>query len=110
LNPTRLKIGEPLNPPFIPKVLEPIEYSKFFGSLTFNSKEWMETVNQITENLLQIYDSRKLQSNAHLFPLAGLIKSMFEYLDHCVVIDFGGGLGDNFLKISSNIPKENLKK
>jgi putative methyltransferase (TIGR04325 family) len=107
---TSLKFGVSHKPPFFPKVLEPREYAKFFGSQTFNSNAWLETANFNTESLLKSYTAGTLQANAHLFPLAGLIKSMFEYENECVVVDFGGGLGDNFLKIACNFPKENLEK
>jgi putative methyltransferase (TIGR04325 family) len=94
------QIGDPIALPNFLSVESSTELSQAFDSNTFNQKEWLDTVEFATEKLLNLYANNQLTSNAHLYPLTGLLSSLAEFSEQVTVADFGGGYGDNFLRLA----------
>lgn len=81
----------------------------------FDSKEWIETVSGEMEELRQrdpLYcEDRKEWKEVpdHLLPLIPIIEDKLKEQGHIKILDFGGGMGDNFCYLTYGFSEEERK-
>jgi putative methyltransferase (TIGR04325 family) len=76
------------------------------GSSPFDSHAWVETATFVTEALLARSKSPDFTIDAHLLPFATLVAALGARKERVRILDFGGGVGDNFVQVDAILHEE----
>jgi len=102
----KLKIGDDISPPFFHGVFENLEdLPKLEYPEGFESNEWV-----ITE-LVHLYNLAQHGTiDRHLVPFFKMVINRLRSVERLSILDFGGGIGDNYIQLKKVLPGDLLDK
>jgi hypothetical protein len=102
----KLKIGDAISPPFFHGAFENLEsLPKLEYPDGFESNEWVITA------LVHLYNLAQHGTvDHHLLPFFKMVISRLRSVERLSILDFGGGVGDNYIQLKKVLPSDLFNK
>ena len=110
------KVGDKIYPPYWDSIQENIDDVVIESSNPFDSDLWIDTVKDHQRNInfkrfvKNIVPFKKNNISEHLLLMIPLIDAIVREKKICRIVDFGGGMGDNYSEIINYYGKKKIDK
>lgn len=110
------KVGDKIYPPYWDSIKENIDDVVIESSNPFDSDLWIDTVKDYQRNInfkrfvKNIVPFKKNNISEHLLLMIPLIDAIVREKKICRIVDFGGGMGDNYSEIINYYGKKKIDK